>query len=125
MSGEIRLTAPRQRKEPSAMVQLQVFVQKRGTIQFTGILVLVFGLLFFTVTHSSAQYSGLSFGYDRAIQFVDPTGLNQVPFWVNQNTATVDFTLYRLTPPDFVKRYAAQHPWQPQTIDTTGLPQVI
>src|SRR5436190_2399662 len=115
--GKMRLTYPGLAKGCYCMLPVRITPKMRGfmPVAMSIASVVIVGLIAFAV--SSAQSYALSFGYDRAIQFVDPTGLNQVPFWVNIDNATVDFALYRLTPPDFVKRYAAQQPWQPQTID--------
>jgi hypothetical protein len=71
-----------------------------------------------------AQSDELSFGYDRGIQFVDPDGRNEAPFWINGIEATVDFTLYSLTDGEFISRYRTYQPWQPPPINVSGLPTV-
>jgi uncharacterized protein YfaS (alpha-2-macroglobulin family) len=71
-----------------------------------------------------AQSYELTFGVGHAIAFADPDGRNQVGFWVTQPEATVDFTLYSLSPAGLIERYQAQQPWGDSTIDVTGLPVV-
>lgn len=70
----------------------------------------------------SAQWDqGLNFGVGRGVQIVDPGGLNRMPIWPGTSVTTVNFTLYPLTPADFVKRMASYEPYSNPVVDTTGL----
>ena len=53
---------------------------------------------------------GLNFGVGRGVQIVDPSGLNRMPIWPGTAATTVNFTLYPVTPTDFVKRMATYEP---------------
>ncbi|MEM7536185.1 MAG: MG2 domain-containing protein [Chloroflexota bacterium] len=66
------------------------------------------------------QNQPMSFGYDRGIQFIDPDGLNYVPFW-SVNGGTVDFTLYELPVGQFLNNYQIYQYYQDQTWDIEGL----
>ena len=55
---------------------------------------------------------GLNFGVGRGVQIVDPSGLNRMPIWPGTAATTVNFTLYPVTPTDFVKRMATYEPYR-------------
>ena len=68
---------------------------------------------------------GLNFGVGRGVQIVDPSGLNRMPIWPGTAATTVNFTLYPVTPTDFVKRMATYEPYRNPTVDTTGLTAAV
>ncbi|HMN31676.1 MAG TPA: hypothetical protein PKE45_26240, partial [Caldilineaceae bacterium] len=69
-----------------------------------------------------AQVDGLSFGTNSGVIFIDPAGLNQVPFWVTEPEATIDFTLYTLSPAGAIERYLQQQSGTPVPLEVAGLP---
>lgn len=69
-----------------------------------------------------AQFDqGLNFGAGQGVQIVDPSGLNRMPLWAGSSPTTVDFTLYALSPTDFVKRMATYDPYNSPPADVSGL----
>ncbi|MEZ4708504.1 MAG: MG2 domain-containing protein [Caldilineaceae bacterium] len=56
-----------------------------------------------------AQWNTISFGYNHAVQFVDPDGHNQVYLSTSSTTGTIDFTLYSVTEAQFSGAYATLH----------------
>ncbi|MFN8489692.1 MAG: MG2 domain-containing protein [Caldilineaceae bacterium] len=109
------------------MLYLRFAIRSQHLFKFGATGIFVLAILISTFARSAAQFNLLSFGYDRAIQIIDPDGLNRMPFWINGNVTnlTVDFTLYRLESPDFVRRYTTLQPYTYQPpMDVTGLPQV-
>jgi hypothetical protein len=106
------------------MIRCQRLFKQRWIVPLLIFLTLSMGIGLLTISTSFAQSNQLSFGYDRGIQFVDPDGRNEAPFWVNGIEATVDFTLYQLADSEFISRYRAYQPWQPPPISVGGLPTV-
>ena len=62
----------------------------------------------------------VSFGYGYGIHLVDAQGLNRMPVWINNTQSPVEYTLYPLAAPDFLRRYASD-PYLSAPVDTTGL----
>ncbi len=62
----------------------------------------------------------VSFGYGYGIHLVDAQGLNRMPVWINNTQSPVEYTLYPLAAPDFLRRYAVD-PYLSAPVDTTGL----
>ena len=58
---------------------------------------------------ASAQWSTINFGYNQAVQFVDPDGHNQIYLNVSNSTGAVDFVLYPVTEAQFMGAYATLH----------------
>ena len=86
--------------------------QKIGLALIAAAIMLAVGL--WNVPFSTAQSSGISFGYGSGVQVVDPDGLNHAPIWVTQPGITVDFALHPLTPAEFIQRFAADPYQEPQ-----------
>lgn len=83
--------------------------------------------LFMLLRHAlSAQWEqGLNFGVGRGVQLVDPGGRNRMPIWPGLGETTVTFTLYPLTPGDFVQRMATYDPYNNPPVATSGLTAAV
>jgi uncharacterized protein YfaS (alpha-2-macroglobulin family) len=68
---------------------------------------------------------GLNFGVGRGVQIVDPSGLNRMPIWPGTAATTVNFTLYPVTPTDFVKRMATYEPYNNPVVAINGLTAAV
>ncbi|MBX2999258.1 MAG: hypothetical protein KF893_12160 [Caldilineaceae bacterium] len=75
----------------------------------------------------SAQWwgEGPNFGWGRGVQQVDPSGYNRMPLWPGQGTVTIDFTLYPLTPVEFVRRMAIYEPYNNSVVEVVGLTATV
>ncbi|MEZ4861874.1 MAG: MG2 domain-containing protein [Caldilineaceae bacterium] len=104
-------------------MQQRSFWRQRRTLLWARLLLcLLAGVGAWSALPTRAQWQRMNFGYGRGLQIVDPAGHNQIPFWFYDGAGqTVKFTLYRLTTPDFLSRYAVYDPYNPSLQHSAGL----